>query len=465
MLTITSIPSAGDHERHYFHCLQTCDVTLPAGKVTLDASHGFGHTFAHTVLDVTKGALTATVILKSNPLPAEYGSFVSADMHVHMNYGGQYQQTLKNLAKVAKAEDLDIIYNLIVNKEERIPDIAQFKTTSDTFDGVTLYQGQEYHSSYWGHMGLLHLDDHYLTPDFASYWDTAIASPYPDNSVINDLAHKQRALTGYVHLYDGVPNPDKDVKLTHALPVDAALGKTDYIEVVGFADHKDAATVWYRLLNLGLKITAGAGTDAMTNYASLRGPVGLNRMFIDGAKADDPDSLRKAIKAGHGFASNAPQLGLLVEGTKPGDTLSLGADGGPVHVKAALRTSVPVEKFELVMNGKVIKSFPVGADSTGVDIEATVDVPSSGWLLVRAYRDAPHIGVQDIYTYATTNPVWVSVNGTPQKAPEDAEYFIKWLDRIAEHAGARTDYNSPWERDAVLADIAAARKIYEGKLP
>ena len=27
-------------------------------------------------------------------------------------------------------------------------------------------QGQEFHSSYWGHLGLLDLDDHFLTPIF-----------------------------------------------------------------------------------------------------------------------------------------------------------------------------------------------------------------------------------------------------------------------------------------------------------
>ena len=35
------------------------------------------------------------------------------------------------------------------------------------------------------------------------------------------------------------------------------------------------------LLNCGLRIPAGAGTDAMANYASLRGPVGLNRVYVE----------------------------------------------------------------------------------------------------------------------------------------------------------------------------------------
>ena len=51
---------------------------------------------------------------------------VSADLHVHMNYGGHYRNTEENLIEQARAEDLDVVYNLIVNKEQRIPDIARF---------------------------------------------------------------------------------------------------------------------------------------------------------------------------------------------------------------------------------------------------------------------------------------------------------------------------------------------------
>ncbi len=48
-------------------------------------------------------------------------------------------------------------------------------------------------------------------------------------------------------------------RLTHALPVDLALGKVDYYEAVGFVDDLMAtAAVWYRLLNCGFRLAAGA---------------------------------------------------------------------------------------------------------------------------------------------------------------------------------------------------------------
>ena len=53
---------------------------------------------------------------------------MSADVHVHMNYGGAYRNTPAHLVTQALAENLGIINSLIVNKEQRFPDIA--------YDGV-----------------------------------------------------------------------------------------------------------------------------------------------------------------------------------------------------------------------------------------------------------------------------------------------------------------------------------------
>jgi 1-pyrroline-5-carboxylate dehydrogenase len=51
------------------------------------------------------------------------------------------------------------------------------------------------------------LSDHYLAPGFSAYQNSPLASPYPDNGAIADLAHAQGALVGYVHPFDTVPDP------------------------------------------------------------------------------------------------------------------------------------------------------------------------------------------------------------------------------------------------------------------
>jgi hypothetical protein len=90
-------------------------------------------------------------------------------------------------------------------------------------------------------------------------------------------------------------------------------------------------------------------------------------------------------------------------------------------------------------------------------------VTTSGWLLVRAVNPQPNPLVQDLYPYATTNPVWIEVEGKSQSSPQDATYFVRWIDRIIESATARDDYNTAAEKGAVLEELHRARAVYEEK--
>ncbi|HZF25328.1 MAG TPA: CehA/McbA family metallohydrolase [Steroidobacteraceae bacterium] len=454
--------SQQSQENRYFHCRERCSVTVPAGTSRLWVMSGFARVPVVQSVDVPAPGRELAITLRAQALPEKFGAYTSADLHVHMNYGGTYRQRIEGLAAQAQAEDLDVVYNLIVNKEQRIPDIDEFSSTARQFGPTTIYQSQEFHTSYWGHLGLLHLDDHLLLPGFSSYRHTALTSPYPYNGAVADLAHAQHALVGYVHPFDTIIDPDKEKMLSHGLPVDVALGKVDYIEIVSFADHRSTAAVWYRLLNLGYKLAAGAGTDAMTNYASLRGPVGLNRVYLATSERT-PQALKDALKQGHGFATNGPLLGLKVDGVAPGDTLQLKAKTSRVHVEAAVRSIVPLSDIELVFNGRVLKRLRPDRAGTSMDFEAEVAIPGSGWMLLRATNTTPQTLVQDIYPYGTTNPVWIDAGAPAPSASDDARYFVRWIDRVIESASARDDYNTAEEREQTLDYLRSARAIYEAK--
>ncbi len=448
-------------ETHYFHCASPCTLEVPAGATDVRVQHGFAHAPWQQRLQLVAGRSTPVrVALQANALPGEYGDWVSADLHVHMNYGGHYRNTPLNLARQAQAEDLDLVHNLIVNKEQRIPDIDWFGKEADGDAPPQIRHAQEYHTSFWGHLGLLNLRGHFLTPDFVAYRHTALASPYPHNGVIADLTHAQGGLVGYVHPFDTLPDPAKDPVLTHQLPADVAHGKVDYLEVVGFSDHKATAEVWYRLLSLGFRVAAGAGTDAMANYASLRGPVGMNRVFLDTLGRRDEATVLAALKAGRGFVSNGPLLGLLLGGRKPGETLALAAPGKQAY-RIALRSPVAVDHLELVHNGRVIKQFELRGDRRSFDGEGELEIPAGGWLLLRAWNDGADPQILDLYPYATTNPVWLEVPGGAPPARAEAVYFGAWLERVIAAADARDDYNDAEEKRATLAYLREARATYQ----
>jgi TolB protein len=450
-------------ELRYFHCPGECTLMLPVGDAQITAWRGQEYMPTQQKLKVRANEpAVANLSLRALQLPDWAPKSVTADLHVHMNYGGHYRNTEETLIAQARAEDLDVIYNLIVNKEQRIPDISRFDRAARRVADVTVFSNQEYHTSFWGHLGLLHLD-RYLTPDFSAYQHSAFSSPYPHNGAVADLAHEQRALVGYVHPFDLPVVPEREVSLTNALPADVALGKTDYVEVVGFSDHKATAGIWYKLLNLGFRLPAGSGTDAMANYASLRGPVGMNRVYLQTGGSSEGRALYTALKEGRTVASNGPQLALEVQGKAPGDTVTLAAGEHSLRYRAALRSPVPVDHFEIVLNGRVVASHRFPALRTHADVSGQLQVRESGWIVARAWNGGSNPLILDLYLYATTSPVYLSVGGKAANSRADAKYFVHWLDRVIAAAEGRTDYNDDRERQETLDYLHAAQAVYVGK--
>jgi len=452
-------------EAHYFHISGTAEITLPAGHAEVGVMKGFEYGFERQTVSISAGK-TSTLAIHLRPLdlPNAVGSqWVSGDVHVHMNYAGTYRNTPQHLVAQAAAENLQIVEDLVVNKEERIPDIAYFSPNPDPASTATnlLLHGQEFHTSYWGHLGLLHLTQHFLLPGYSAYPNTAAASLFPANANVADMAHEQHGLVGYVHPYDSIPDPVKDASLNHELPVDLALGKVDYIEVIGFAEHKSTANVWYRLLNCGFHLPTAAGTDAMANFASLRGPVGLNRVYAKvPAGPLNIENWLDSIKHGRTFATNGPLLGFSLEGKELGDELSLLAGENKVKFTAWLRSFVPVDHLQVICNGDVIRDLKLAGNGETADFEDTIPISRSGWCLLRAWSEKAEHPILDMYPYATTSPIYVTVAGSHPKPVEDAAYFVAWIDRMIDAAKKNQDWNTEAEKTSVLNTLGSAREVY-----
>jgi TolB protein len=451
-------------EYGYFHTAGRDVLTLPIGRYTVEVSHGPEFRVERRTVDIRQRA-DKIVRLALRPLSdlAARG-WRSADLHVHMNYGGAYRNTPRRLALQARAEDLDLVENLIVNKEGRIPDV-QYPVGRDPVStaGTLIVHDQEYHTSVWGHVGLLGLRDHVLLPGYAGYAWTAAASLSPINAEIADLARAQDAVVGYVHPFDSDPDPSDTTRpLTAEFPVDVALGKVDYYETLGFVDDPMAtAHVWYRILNCGFRLPAGAGTDAMANFASLRGPVGMNRVYVRSGGPLDQRRLLDSLEAGRSFATNGPLLELTIGGRGLGEELRLPAGEHEIVARVSLRSNVAVDHLEIVGNGAVVREIPLAGDRTRADVQVRLPVRESGWFLLRARSDRAIEPVLDLYPYATTSPIYVTVGNRPARSAKDAEYFLRWIDRLDSAARANTDWNSESERSRALELIGRARGEFE----
>ena len=452
-------------EYGYFHVTGAATLTVPVGRYTIEVSRGPEYRVVSRSVEITErgGAPVRVTLDLLDDLEAR--GWYSGDLHVHMNYGGMYRNDPTRLALQARAEDLHVVENLIVNKEGRVPDVEWFRPGPDpaSTPGTLIVHGEEFHTSYWGHVGLLGLTEHLVLPGYTAYTNTGVATLQPTNARVFDIAREQGAITGYVHPYDLDPDPSDTTRtITHALPVDLALGKVDYYEALGFVDDLMAtATVWYRLLNCGFRLPTGAGTDAMANYASLRGPVGMNRVYVKSGAPLEHRRWLAALKAGRSFATNGPLLGLTVDGTELGGEVRLPVGGREVSVSVQLRSNVPVDHLELVQNGRVVREIPLDAGGRSATTTVRLPVERSGWLLLRARGDKAAYPTLDIFPYATTSPVYLTVGGQPPRSAEDARYFMAWIDRMRKSVEAHKDWNSDAERRDALEMLDRARAEYE----
>ena len=456
-------------EAHYFHANGEAFVDVPAGAVHIEILKGFERDLEQREVRLLAGQ---TLDVVSNLSAGAWSvpdaaRWVSGDVHVHMNYGGNYYNKPSHLLLQAQAENLSVVQSLIVNKEQRFPDIAYSGAHLDAAStpDAQLLHGQEFHTSYWGHMGLLGIGEGIILPGYAGYPNTAAASLYPMNADIADIAHARGALVGYVHPFDDDPNPlaMPRQRITSELPVDVALGKVDYMEILGFSDHRFTAGVWYRLLNLGFRIPAAGGTDAMANFASLRGPVGMNRVYARvSAGALDTRHWLDALKQGRTFATNGPLLGLTLGGAEIGDELKFATVPKEIEFSVRLRSLVAVDHLDLVCNGKVVRSFTKGKPLKTATLSGRIALSDSGWCVLRASSDDARYPVLDNYVYATTSPIYLTIGNRAPRSPADAQYFAAWIDRMSDATQAYPDWNGPAEKDLVLRRLQQAKSIYTG---
>jgi hypothetical protein len=235
----------------------------------------------------------------------------------------------------------------------------------------------------------------------------------------------------------------------------------DYIEVVGFADHKSTAEVWYKLLNCGFRLPTAAGTDFMGNYASLRGPAGLNRVYAEvPAGPLKLQSFLQSIKVGRTFATNGPLLRFELGLRSPGGEVKLDKKQA-VGFRAALKSIVPIDHLQIVCNGEVARELELSADHKRAYVAGQLPIDSTGWCILRAFSDKAEYPILDLYPYATTSPVYVNVAGAPLHSARDAAYFLVWMERLISAAQSSAGWNDETEKQSVLTVFEIARQKYE----
>ncbi|MHC4402932.1 MAG: CehA/McbA family metallohydrolase domain-containing protein [Planctomycetota bacterium] len=260
---------------------------------------------------------------------------------------------------------------------------------------------------------------------------------------------------------------------------------SNLLEVEGFPVYPDTdrgmvqmnTDTYYRLLNWGLRLAAGAGSATGVKQV----PVGYNRAYVRTEAGASLEAFNKDWAAGKNFVTNGPVLLLKsTDGRRPGDTIELPEGGGTVRLEATalsdphqLLTSV-----EIVVNGRVAESIEV-TDRHRLVGEVEIDVRRPCWVAARAtvrdnlltddelaaYAPAdpghPFRQMPSRLRFAHTSPIHVTVGGQSTAVPKSIEEGLRMLDRFEAFAreNAGGEHQAP-----VLAAVDEARGILQARL-
>ncbi|HUV35703.1 MAG TPA: CehA/McbA family metallohydrolase [Patescibacteria group bacterium] len=451
-------PSLGQSFYHvpgpgYFYADGSFAISIPAGVTTVRASRGPG--YGTVVRSITVSGDTTVVIAMNHAVEMDRYGWYCGDTHVHINHpGGYYLLDPADAHLMARAEGLNVVTCL---------DNGFYFTGGPdpcSTPRCIVSMSEERRTIAYGDNALLGLSR--LIVPFSTEW-----SPLGDAA---DSAHAQQGAC--VVAAHPVTTDDfwdiggwPGVGLARELPVDVTRNRVDCVEVMSYSNCHDAGVeleLWYRILNCGFTLPACAGTDACMNRLESY-PLGVFRTYAYiGGDSLTYDRWLRAVTAGRTFVTNGPFItSFTVAGRTMGETVFLGHGCREVPCSISITCASPLERAEIVMNGCVIGTLPLGGTRCSADTSFNLTVDHSAWLAARVYGVNTHWLPERDSLFAHTSPIYISIDGERiATRPEDASYFVDWISDL--ESLARSEGYWPGIIDSVHAfdEFAAAKQFY-----
>jgi hypothetical protein len=432
---------------------------LPEGRYQVTAARGPEYRVAHVTIDIQPGQTASHTVALKRWIDQRARGWYSGESHIHANYGyGPWYNSPRTMLLQCAGEDLCVSNFMVANSDgDGVFDREYFRGRPDPLSNAqtVLYWNEEFRSTVWGHMTLLNLK-HLVEPIDTGFLHTTYPYDVPTNADVADFTHDEDGLVNYTHPAQNVKDPYLGAYTAKALPMDIALGKVDSIDVMG-TNHEATMPLWYRLLNCGFRIPASAGTDCFLNRINSRLP-GSDRAYVRVEGVFSYEGWVKGLKTGRTFVTNGPMFEFNADGHTPGEIARV-VPGASLRVRGRVTAVYPLDRVEVVQDGKVVAEAKAGGDRLSIEIEQLVTFERGGWVALRAsgpsHRDQPGSSA-----FGHTSPIYVEVPGRPVDAREDARYFLTWIDRLAAQVRQR-DRVPVRSRQHVESQLAMARTVYE----
>ena len=264
------------------------------------------------------------------------------------------------------------------------------------------------------------------------------------------------------------------------LPVWLASGKLDAIELIhhhalrnGVVDNeKDgrprdkslfpgprgngrwSETVYYHVLNCGLRIPPAAGSGSGFNDS----PVGTNRVYVFCGNEFSRRSLVGRPQSGPRVRHQ--RSAAAADGRRPTARAMCFklADGGSLTLEIGLNlaTSVPVEYLQIIKNGTVEAEVRLAEFKNRKGRLPPIHFDDSGWFLVRAVTSNPKT-----LPIRLQRPVLRRESRPPARQPRQREVLPRLARRQPRRESASMPDLDESERASLLAEQESARKFFE----
>jgi putative heme-binding domain-containing protein len=454
-------------DESYYYVDGSFDVELPPGRTRLTISGGIE--VIPQTMSLDAGATTELTVQLPRWIDMAARGWYSGDSHVHLHTGGPIEVTPADALIAARAEGVNYVNLCASNNlgdDIRDADLITGKPHAVSTDRHLLVFGEEMRSTIYGHMQFFGIN-RLVQPQFTGFDGTPNRNDFPANHAMAAHAVRQGGVVTYGHpLFAGQPYPfDNDLAqpsgAARELPIDAVLGVVHAVDLMSYNSDKNAsAELWYRLLNCGLRLSACVGTDALLDRST--DPLGGDRVYVKTLGPLTMQSWLDGLKSGRTFVTNGPVPTLEVNGKGPGETCEL-TTAVKVRVAATVESYVPVDKLEVIVNGKVAARREVAAGNQPMArvIRLEVDLPleRSSWVALRVHGP-DHPTIFDGPAWAHTSPVFVQVAGQKIANREDAKYFVDWIEQMLKVVAARNRYGSAGDRQQVESLFRRAQNAF-----
>ena len=428
----------------FFYAPGEFSVDAPRGLTRILVERGTEYIPASVTLDVAKrGTTTVDFQLKRW---SDLGGQGWHPGNTHIHYDEKEQRPDERLYLDPRVEDLRVTAISILTRRElayasnKYP--PGFLTDfSSAHHHVECGEESRHNRTPWefgyGHIMLLRIRE-VVEPVSRGILVDDVDPDYPPLCFACDQAHRQGGVVIWCHNGQGME-----------APVAAALGKLDAFNLFDPFWMDPEYDIWYAMLNCGLRLPASTGSDwflcsANRVYAHTGGPFRYNE-WMD------------AFQAGRSFITNGPALLLTVYGQMPGATLRT-EPGQPLAVEVTWQSHYPVERVEVVWNGRVVESHRMPEGSTEGTYRADVPAVSDGWLAARLSSAARDSYYQPVYAH--TSPVYVETGLTATERLPAARFFHKSIDDGLDWVRRIGRFQNEQQRREVLTLFREGQQVY-----